>query len=105
MIFYMFFCQTQWSPRSILLRLVMLGGDFETDPGDAVRNIAYFYSTLKACSLIFRHFFGRIWGIGPMDRIDNSISSFILERIGVHTLYGPNSQKKTAKNKRAGLDG
>ncbi len=32
----------------------------------------------KACSLIFRHFFWRIWGIGPMDRINNSISSLIL---------------------------
>ncbi len=26
----------QWTPRSILRRLVMLGGDFETAPGDAV---------------------------------------------------------------------
>ncbi len=31
---------------------------------------------IKACSLIFRHFFWRIWGIGPMDRIDKSRGKF-----------------------------
>ena len=39
---------------------------------------------LKACSFIFRHFFG-----------DSQI-------FGVHRLYVPNSPKKMAKNKKAG---
>ncbi len=73
-----------------------------------------FGNALKACSLIFRHFFWRIWSIGPMDRIDNSISSLIrtLQNQGKNWLifevcrpYVPKSPKKMAKNKRAGLSG
>ncbi len=34
---------------------------------------------LKACSFIFRHFFWRIWAIGPMDPKNQAIISSILQ--------------------------
>ncbi len=76
---------------------LMVSKDILIEQYHTKTGLKIFVVVIKACSLIFRHLFWRFWDIGPMDRIDNSIFSLILEhckmtiksRKKLSYLYGP----------------